>query len=200
DLMRLARRAEEPSANATVHQLLSQGADPNACCLPTEPGQGCPVLHATADINNNAIVATALLEAGAEVGATCRENWTALHIASGSNAEKVGLVLLNFGASVSDRTNLEETPLHWAADRGNLGTLRLLIDFGADVDAGKHDGFTPLHLAAFRGFASVAELLVERGADILVTNNDGKTPGEIICKDALGCQEPTREALTNLLL
>eukprot|EP00803_Ostreobium_quekettii_P001666 evm.model.scf_661.8 EVM.evm.TU.scf_661.8 scf_661:64986-65567(-) len=184
---------------SSVEELLSQGADPNACCIPTEPGQGCHALHATADKNDNSIVARALLKAGANVGATCRGGWTPLHIAAGSNAANTAEVLIFGGADVNARNRFGETPLHWAADRNSVETAALLIRSGADVDARKHDGFTPLHLAAIRGFLEVAELLVASGADKTATNGDGKRPGQIVCADAPGCVGASKSTLESLL-
>ena len=76
-----------------------------------------------------------LLQSGAEVDATTKDLYTALHIAAKEGQEEVASVLLEHKASLTAATKKGFTPLHLAAKYGNLKVSRLLLEKDAPVDA-----------------------------------------------------------------
>ena len=84
-----------------------------------------------------------LLQSGAQVDATTKDLYTALHIAAKEGQEEVASVLLEHKASLTATTKKGFTPLHLAAKYGNLKVSRLLLEKDAPVDAeGKNGNYT----------------------------------------------------------
>ena len=68
-----------------------------------------------------------LLQSGAQVDATTKDLYTALHIAAKEGQEEVASVLLEHKASLTATTKKGFTPLHLAAKYGNLKVSRYMI-------------------------------------------------------------------------
>ena len=125
------------------------------------------------------LVATLLLERGADPHEAGVGAWTPLHYAVWSQSGPLVKLLLEHGADVTPRKwwGVVWSPLHVAASRGGAGVARLLLDHGAEVNAVEPwVGATPLHIAAARGYAVMAELFLDRGADPRVVDKQGYTP------------------------
>ena len=110
---------------------------------------GSTPLHWAASYSQDA-AAKALIEAGADVGATTDQGSTPLHWAANKNAEGVARLLVAKGADVNARTSKGYTPLHWAAIGNAAPVAKFLIENGAEIDARKPDGATALHLAVVK--------------------------------------------------
>ena len=139
-------------------------------------------LHHAARYNASPDAVRALVEVGADVGATGGE-WlgTPLHDAAQYNANPAVVeALVEAGADVNARNrpisrvwrNRDHmngvTPLHRAAS-GNLNpaVVEALLGAGAEVDARDTDGATPLHYAAGQGWnPDVVRVLAAAGADV----------------------------------
>ncbi len=95
-----------------------------------------------------------LLDHGANIFATDREDKSALFWAAANNHHDTVKVLLKDRRSdelleTGDRRN--NTPLHVAAQNGFLEVAVALLDANADVDVKNEDEESPLHLAAKEG-------------------------------------------------
>ena len=155
-------------------------------------------LHRAAAHNPNAAVATALLQAGAQVGARTTSGTTPLHAAAVNKSEDVTLALLDAGGDPAAEDHHGVTPLHYAAGRnGNAAVIRTLLDHGADPKArvgdqlpiglrmpgvfnedGMFGGDTPLHYAVSRYHRNpeCVQALLAPGADAGARNTLGNTP------------------------
>ncbi len=108
----------------------------------------------------------ALLEAGADAGATTPQGFTALvYSASQGDAESVK-ALVEAGAQV-DRGHRQAdrglTALIYSARGGHLLTARILLEKGADVNA-ERNGMTALKMATSQGHDEMVRLFQEAGA------------------------------------
>eukprot|EP00803_Ostreobium_quekettii_P010438 evm.model.scf_4.7 EVM.evm.TU.scf_4.7 scf_4:198421-201864(-) len=136
ELFALAKEKESSTTQAAVDELLSAGADPNACCFKLEGSDGCTVLHATTT-SDNAVVAAAVTAKGANTEATCNDGQTPLHWAATYNASNVSSALVGAGAKLESRDNDRQTPLHQASKYNAWRVIGVLIGAGADVEAVK---------------------------------------------------------------
>eukprot|EP00803_Ostreobium_quekettii_P009462 evm.model.scf_5.20 EVM.evm.TU.scf_5.20 scf_5:251734-258569(-) len=163
-LYEMASGPENASTKALVDDLLSKGANPVWCC----DSDGDTPLHQTAQ-SDNAIVASALIAAGAEIEARDDDGDTPLSDAAYFNASRVAQVAI----------------------------AELLIGADADADARNDDGETPLHVAAAFGSLEVAELLVSVGANKRAERDDAATPLDVVCGAAGGqfCAKKRLDAL-----
>ena len=152
---------------AEVESCLAAGADVNARTI----GLDYTPLHWAVWFNDNLAVITALMAAGADVGARDDDGNTPLHLAAGFNDNPaIVTVLIDAGADVDaweDRYGW--TPLHFAARfNDNSAIVTVLIDAGADVDAREDAyGWLPLHLAArYNDSPAIITVLIDAGADV----------------------------------
>jgi ankyrin repeat protein len=89
-------------------------------------------LHVAAEAGSAPVV-VALLEAGADPGATTSAGVTALHLAAMSGSAAAVAALLDRGAAVNAREPAwSQTPLMLAAARGRTAAVKLLLERGAD--------------------------------------------------------------------
>ena len=122
-----------------------------------------------------------LVLAGADLAATSKNGWTALHVAATVERPAITRLLLESGAPVG--AGLKEggwTPLHVAVARDHVETARALLDGGADVNAKASADFTPLHVAAwYNRLGEATAVLMQHGADPEAKTEKGRTPAEL---------------------
>jgi ankyrin repeat protein len=125
-------------------------------------------LHRAAE-KGQLVVATFLLENGADVNAPDNNGQTPLHLAAANGHKAMVELLLDHKADVQAMSHDSEAPtaLHRATQQGFRSIVELLLAHKANVDARANDTDpTPLHLAAAKGFRSIAEVLIQHGADV----------------------------------
>ncbi|XP_049943601.1 poly [ADP-ribose] polymerase tankyrase-1-like [Schistocerca serialis cubense] len=118
----------------------------------------------------------ALLAAGADVGATDGDGWTALHWAARNGQAEMAKCLLAAGADVEARGQWEWTALFWAARQGQVEAAKALLSAGADLEARDIWQNTPLFLAAMTGHTAAVRFLVASCADPNATEENATTP------------------------
>jgi ankyrin repeat protein len=128
-----------------------------------DSGGNTPLHQAAA--KGQVIVATFLLQNGADIEAKDLSGQTPLYHAAVEGHKSVVELLLQKGASVRSANWRGETPLHAAAGKGFRSIVELLLARGAEVNAKTTEGTTPLHMAVANGFKVVADLLLSHGAD-----------------------------------
>ncbi|KAL3454105.1 ankyrin repeat-containing domain protein [Aspergillus insuetus] len=158
-----------------VNHLLAYGMDPNTE-MPNGWNTG-PILCDAAYKGRSELVAT-LLAHGANVAATDKYGWNALHNACYTGHTEIAMTLIKAGANVHTPTvewnnssykptGIYEgnpwtgTPLHLAVMAGNADLVRILLDMDVDIRASTYceQGFLPtpghgptvLHLALDTG-------------------------------------------------
>jgi palmitoyltransferase ZDHHC13/17 len=128
-------------------------------------------------LNNRVGAATALLAAGAAVGAVDGQGQTALHWAAVRGAVPAAELLLRSGASLDRPDSRGYTPTHVAAQYGNTAVLyHFAVRWGADMECLDSDGRSPLHWAAYKGFPDALRLLLVLECDALRADREGCTP------------------------
>ena len=167
-----------------VRRLLEAGADANGGLRSGE------TLLMRCAYTGDPVAARALLDHGAEVGATePSRGQTALMWAAANRQAGVARVLLEYGATVDARTRVVRqlrgtgqasttspegasmfdaggfTPLLFATRHGDIESAEVLLNAGADVNTMAADGNSALTLAAMSGHGRLAEYLLEHGAD-----------------------------------
>ena len=108
----------------------------------------------------------ALIDNGAYVNATNKQNLTALMIACWKGNVDAIHVLLKAGADSSITNANGDTCLTVATDRRlSKDVLQAIIDNGADVNATNKQSLTALMLASWKGYVGAINLLLTAGAD-----------------------------------
>jgi len=174
----------------TARVLLRHGADPNTSFLPEDlPNNPLSCLYAATGLNNNANLASVLLQAGANpndgeslyhstehpdlacmklllrYGADPNRANALRHILDYEHSEGVQL-LLDAGADPNDPNERGDTALHWAVWRQRSAKIiTMLLDRGADVNLKRKDGRTAYALSILGGQQEVATLLKSHGAN-----------------------------------
>jgi ankyrin repeat protein len=126
------------------------------------------------------------LDAGGDVDAKDKYEWTALRWAAAGGQNEIVELLIAKGADVNAKDyRVRRTPLHSAAAHGHKEVAKLLIINGADVNAKglnpliETQSGTPLHQAARNGQKEVIELLITSGADVNAKTKNGFTPLDV---------------------
>ena len=123
----------------------------------------------------------ALVLAGADLAATSKNGWTALHVAATVEHPAITRLLLESGAPPG--AGLKEggwTPLHVAVARDHVETVKALLDGGSDVNARASADFTPLHVAAwYNRLGQATAVLMQHGADAEAKTGKGRTAAEL---------------------
>ncbi len=121
-----------------------------------EDGGGTPLAIAAA--NGQAIIASLLIQSGADVNARDRGEYTPLHWAAFFGHTTVASLLLKNGASINALQNTRSTPLMLAVLRNHLGMVTLLVNQGANKNLASQDG-SPIEVALKKGAADMANIL-----------------------------------------
>ncbi|KAK7177745.1 ankyrin repeat protein [Paraphaeosphaeria sporulosa] len=129
--------------------------------------------HATSE--GHVDVVRLLLDRGADVNTTDKDNLTALHRAADQGHGEVIRWLLDSGADVNAKDPDGLTALRRAASRGNMAVMKRLLNGGADINAKDNEGQTALHLAASQWHEALVGWLLDGRADVNTKDNDGLT-------------------------
>ena len=134
--------------------------------------------------SENAEIAIALIDAGAELDP--RSDWDEgpLHRAARHGRPEIVNALISAGADPHTVTSEVGTPLHAAASQGNVAIVLALLEAGANVSTVTHGGgYTPLHVAAVGRRAEIGRVLIEAGADYDAMNTNEITPLHLAAKN-----------------
>ena len=187
-------RVSPTHVEALLNQLLAAGADINR---QNRSGQ-TPLIRAAFGSADRVIVASALLDRGAEPNLQDSRGNTALHELSNRKADAGAIpmlqALLDKSAALEIRNRMQETPLIAAIDHSSSSVVQLLIEAGADVNARRARG-NPLIGSLISCEPDKLEkltLLVKAGADTSATSEFGPLPlaQAFFNKVYLDCLEP----------
>ncbi|KAK5621552.1 hypothetical protein CRENBAI_001606 [Crenichthys baileyi] len=126
---------------------------------------GFTPLHIAAHYGN-VNVSTLLLNRGAAVDFTARNEITPLHVASKRGNTNMVALLLDRGAQIDAKTRDGLTPLHCAARSGHDSALELLLERGAPILARTKNGLSPLHMSAQGDHIECVKLLLQHKAPV----------------------------------
>lgn len=140
--------------DASVMELLKQGADPNSF------GERGPVLF-SACVKGRTGVVNMLLDHGADVNVAGPDGLPGLFVIAATAAMKLKL------------------PRRSKEADGIVECLEVLLKSGADPNLSAPGGFTCLHVAAEVGSESMAKALLTAGANVQARTADGQTPAEV---------------------
>lgn len=146
------------------------------------------LLHCAATVDN-AELAEALIEAGANIEAKDREGLTPIYRAVSNSSIKVLRCLLKAGAITTAPKNYSYSPLHRAVKYSFAKGVKLLIAAGADVRARAADGEEPIHYINAGHSINIHELLCADAAmDVLGAKQRNSEPSLVtIRKRAYKC-------------
>ena len=161
NLLHVAAYCGAPT-DAMVRLLLRLGV---ACNQKEEgpDGEGMTPLH-VACRRGHLMIATTLLEGGAERDQPRHDGATALWMACQEGHLEAVRLLLEAGANKDMAANNHMTPLMIACEMGHLEIVRLLLAVGADM--GDDGGATTLWVACLEGHLEIVRLLLEAGATL----------------------------------
>jgi len=116
--------------------------------------------HVASDPDGAQAIMTALLEEGADAGASSHSGTTALLLAADLGSVEAVRLLHDAGASVTVSDGNRRTALHLAAVKNHMSLADVLVgDMGCDAEAKDRKGKTPADLAAEEGHEEMVELL-----------------------------------------
>ena len=118
-------------------------------------------------------MASALINAGADVNRVGGGNWTPLSMAANKGHADIVSMLIKAGADSTRALNI-------AAYNGRTQRVDVLLKAGVDVNSTDKKGDTPLPLlhAAYKGHSNVVRVLLAAGADSNQPDNTGRTPAD----------------------
>uniref|UniRef100_A0A3P9NZD8 Ankyrin 2 n=1 Tax=Poecilia reticulata TaxID=8081 RepID=A0A3P9NZD8_POERE len=126
---------------------------------------GFTPLHIAAHYGN-VNVSTLLLNRGAAVDFTARNEITPLHVASKRGNTNMVALLLDRGSQIDAKTRDGLTPLHCAARSGHDTALELLLEREAPILARTKNGLSPLHMSAQGDHIECVKLLLQHKAPV----------------------------------
>lgn len=154
-------QAERPSERARVPQTDRR----------VIPELGAELIQAILD--DDELLAIALVEEGAPVDTSNDQGMSALHAAVRSSMLELTEVLLENGADVHATIPVNgQTPMHWVSrigsqDRPHAREIAdLLLEYGADINAADAAGTRPIDFALHLEHVEWLQFLVSRGANV----------------------------------
>ena len=162
---------------ATIHRLLSAGADVNVVSK-----TGYTPLHGAAESGHERVIEV-LLKHGARVTADIY-GMAPQHYAAEQGHESVFRRLCSCKADRDAQfLSLCWTPLHCAVSAGRMQMVQGLLDCEANTEAVDFNGLTPLHHAVKSGNRrEIVRLLVDRGANVEAKTEEGYTALSLACR------------------
>ena len=154
-----------------IQALLGQRSNVNESAA-----DGTTALHWAAH-QNNEVVVSQLLEAGAAVDVASRYGITPLTLAATNGTPTLIRTLLEAGANANHTSGEGETLLMTATRTGVVAAIELLLEHGAEVDASEDwRGQTALMWAAAQDQAAAAAALIDGDAELHAVSAGGFTP------------------------
>jgi ankyrin repeat protein len=148
-----------------------------------------PLHFAVSDMYPNDELVKLLLDAGADISASCGNYPTILCAATFHSNTSILHLLLQRGRILTicerDRANL----LHTASKHGTAATVRLILEAGVNIEATNNSGQTALHCAVQLDSQEIVEVLLECGANVDAMDDEGLTPLQTFFK----CIFPLRQ-------
>ncbi|XP_078498779.1 ankyrin-3 isoform X6 [Lissotriton helveticus] len=132
---------------------------------------GFTPLHIAAHYGN-INVATLLLNRGAAVDFTARNDITPLHVASKRGNANMVKLLLDRGAKIDARTKDGLTPLHCGARSGHEQVVEMLLDRSAPLLSKTKNGLSPLHMATQGDHLNCVQFLLQHNVPVDDVTND----------------------------
>ena len=120
----------------------------------------------TANLDSLLCGITYLLNAGADLNLSDKNNHAPLHTAVKCKSFALVELLVQRGANVEVVGRGGERPLHLAAREGKGRSANLLLDAGATANSQDELGITAVHLAVRNGDLEMTRLLLSRGANV----------------------------------
>ncbi|XP_063923595.1 uncharacterized protein LOC135137792 isoform X2 [Zophobas morio] len=159
--------------------LIEKGMDVNA---PSNNGETALQLACLTGVHENA---ETLLDFGAFINTTDKDNKTALHCASASkqvNRDVIKL-LCEGGIGVNAQNNNDTTALQLACLNGVQENAEMLLHFGASINSTDKDNNNALHYASRSKQVNqvVIKILTEKDIDLNAQNKNGTTALQIAC-------------------
>uniref|UniRef100_A0A3B4VG47 Ankyrin 1 n=1 Tax=Seriola dumerili TaxID=41447 RepID=A0A3B4VG47_SERDU len=165
----------------TAAVLLQNDPNPDVLSKVLELSTGFTPLHIAAHYENMS-VAQLLLNRGANVNFTPKDELTPLHCAARNGHVRIIEILLEHGAPIQAKTKNGLSPIHMAAQGDHMDCVRQLLQYNAEIDDITLDHLTPLHVAAHCGHHRMAKVLLDKGAKANARALNGFTPLHIACK------------------
>ena len=154
-----------------IHVLLKAGSDTN---IAHTFGRTCLMVAVANNCSDE--VLQAIIDHGADVNATNRNNHTALMLACGKRHANAIHVLLNAGSDTNIAHKDGWTCLMVAVDSHcSYEMVQEIIDHGADVNATNRNNHTALMLACGKGHVDAIHILLKAGSDTNIAHKDGWT-------------------------
>ncbi|OBT59831.1 hypothetical protein VE03_10529 [Pseudogymnoascus sp. 23342-1-I1] len=116
-----------------------------------------------------------LLDKGANVNATSRDNDTPLSAAVQKGYQAIVKMLLEYGANVEVVNHNGHRPLLIASQNGNQALVEILLNHNADMEVANDAGRTPLMCSTISGHKDVVRLLIANGAKLNVIDKNNNT-------------------------
>lgn len=133
-----------------VRVLLSRGADPKIIDIHNIS----PLQHAT-----SSEVVKMLVDFGADIHATDRNNDTPLIDASGDGRLSAVEELCKLGSDINHRGRRGRTAIHQATERNQLPTVKYLLTLQPDVSIRDDDNLTVLGMAKQNGYKHIEDII-----------------------------------------
>ena len=114
-----------------------------------------------------------LLDAGADVHAVGRDNWTALFFAVAENDLVMANLLVKLGAKANHLDRFGLSPLMVSVQKGYTEMTLLLLKEGANINVRDFSGNSPLILAVFGRNYTIAKMLLDAGSNPNQTTSRG---------------------------
>ena len=163
--------ASEKGNIDAMNVLINAGADQM-----TEDANGDTWIHYAIHGSCSKDILQSIIDLGADVNATNKQNCTALMFASEKENIDAMNVLICAGADQTIEDAYGNTWIHYALYGGcNKEVLQSIIDLGADVNATNKDNVASLMLASWMGNIDAINVLISAGADRTIQDANGNT-------------------------